>query len=259
MTKFILLGHRRSGSTLLFCDLVLHRNIYMFGELFNESEEERRRAFRSGLQGCTVAQRRGLDESMYYRDGQDGAEFLRNLAFYERYWQPVAVGFKLFYHQARDTNNARKAWDYLISDRDVRIVHIMRRNMLDSMLSLRIALQTNEWARCKGEAPSPAQMLNPLRLTPVECEDYFSEVERERQWARESFSEHPMLEVEYETDLCRRFQATMYRVHDFLGVPRRRARKMLEKQAQRTPAEQLCNYGELKAYFARTPYASLFK
>jgi hypothetical protein len=258
MIKFILLGHRRCGSTLLFCDLVRHPNVYMFGEIFNESGEERRSSFASGLRACTVAPRRGIDASKYYRDGQDGAKFLRDLVFFERYWRPVASGFKLFYHQARDTESARKAWDYLISDKDVRVIHLVRRNMLESMLSLHIAVQTNEWARFKGDAPAPNRTPDPLHLTPAECEGYFSEVEAHRRWARDSFAAHPMLEIEYEADLCDRFQATMYRVQDFLGVPRRRARKMLEKQARRTAAEAVSNYGELKAHFAHTPYDSLF-
>jgi len=257
--KFVVLGHRRSGSTLLLCDLLVHRNVYMFGELFNESEDERRRAFVSGLRGCTVARRRGIDENRFYRDGQDAAAFLKNLVFYDHYWEPVAVGFKLLYHQARNDENGRHAWDYLVADKDIRVIRLVRHNMLESMLSLRIAYQTNEWARLKNETESPVAVPAPMHLSPEECEDYFNQIEQSQEWARNMFSDHRLLEVDYESDLCRGFQNTMHRIHDFLEVPRRRARKMLQKQARRTPAEQIRNYQQLKAHFAATPYAGWFQ
>ena len=259
MVRFVVLGHRRSGSTLLLCDLLVHRNVYMFGELFNESADERRRAFASGLRGCTVAQRRGIDEDRFYREGQNAAAFLNNMVFYNHYWEPVAVGFKLFYHQARNDENGRHAWDYLIADKDIRVIRLARHNMLDSMLSLRIAYQTNEWARLKNETKPRVAEPAPMSLSPAECEDYFNQIERSQEWARKAFSEHQSLEIEYEADLCRGFQATMHRIHDFLEVPRRRARKMLQKQARRKPAEQIRNYQELKAHFAATPYAGWFQ
>lgn len=259
MIKFVLLGHRRSGSTLLLCGLAGNRNIYMFGELFNEHEDDRRKAFASGLRNCSVAERRGMSADGFYRDGQDGAQFLRDSVFYEHYWEPVAVGFKLFYHQARQTDGARRAWAHLIAHKDIRVVHLVRRNMLESMLSLRIAIQTNRWASLAGEDPAPAELLAPLHFSPQECEGFFSETEKSQQWARAAFREHPCIEIEYEGDLCRRFQATVHRVQDFLGVPRRRARRLLRKQAQRRPAEQIGNYAELKAHFAPTPYARWFE
>ena len=259
MVKFVLLGHRRSGSTLMLCDLAGHRNVYMFGELFNEHEEDRRQAFAAGLRGCTVARRRGMNGDGLYREGQDGGLFLRDSVFYEHYWEPVAVGFKLFYHQARDTEGARRAWEYLVADKDVRVVHLVRRNMLESMLSLRIAFQTNEWASLVGEAHARTEPPAPLHFSPQECEGYFGETEKSLQWARAAFDGHPCLEVEYEADLCRGFQATMHRVQDFLGVPRRRSRRLLRKQAQRRPSEQISNYAELKAHFAPTPYARWFE
>jgi len=258
VVKFVLLGHRRSGSTLLLCGLAGNRNIYMFGELFNEHEDDRRKAFASGLRGCSVAERRGMSEEGFYRDGQDGAEFLRDSVFYEHYWEPVAVGFKLFHHQARDTEGARRAWDYLVAQKDVHVIHLTRRNMLESMLSLRVALQTNQWASLAGESTAPTQPLAPMHFSPQECEGYFNETEESERWAREAFSGHPSMEVEYEADLCRGFQATVHRVQDFLGVPRRRARRLLRKQARVGPREQIGNYAELKAHFAGTPYASWF-
>jgi len=45
MKCFILLGHGRSGSTLLVRSLTEHPNVRMFGELFHYEQKERERAF----------------------------------------------------------------------------------------------------------------------------------------------------------------------------------------------------------------------
>jgi LPS sulfotransferase NodH len=261
MVRFLLLAHARSGSNLLMCGLFKQRNVHMFAELFNELEEERRRSFRASFQDCKTASvphaSVKLDENEFYHDGEDGARFLERAVFYRHARESVAVGFKMFFHQARSTENARKVWQYLICDPEIRIIHLMRRNLLESFVSLQLAFQTDQWIFPRnGEAPPVPP---PLYVCPKECADYFRNVLAGRRWAREQFRDHPSIEVEYEEDLCRRFQATMNRVQEFLGVPRRRSRRMLRKQAQRRPSEQISNYAELKAHFAPTPYARWFE
>ncbi|HYO62424.1 MAG TPA: hypothetical protein VER08_02090 [Pyrinomonadaceae bacterium] len=262
MVKFILLGHARSGSNLLTCGLFKHPHVHMFGELFNESEEERRRSFRASFKDCPVAARPhpsvSLDENSAYRDEEDGATFLERAVYYRHAREPMAVGFKMFSHQARTSDNARKVWEYLIADKEIRVIHLTRRNLFNSMVSLQLALRTDKWVRPRN-LPLPAPEPPPvIRIGPEVCKGYFRQVMAGRRWVRAQFRHHPVLEVEYEADMCERFQATMYRVQDFLEVPRRRARKMLEKQG-RPAAETVSNYGELKAHFAHTPYGVWFQ
>src|SRR6185295_16382915 len=90
---------------------------------------------------------------MYYHDGEDGGEFLKNNVFYKRYYEEwiKSVGFKVFYTQARDTINAQKAWDYLLGTTTIRIIHLYRFNLLETYLSYRIATLTNQWALLRGE------------------------------------------------------------------------------------------------------------
>ena len=257
MTKFILLGHRRCGSTLALCGLTNHGNVYISGELFNEAEHEREKAFRLGLRDSKAARERGLTGAGYYRDGDDAGEFIDKKVFFDHWWEPVAVGFKLFYHQARNTSGARKAWDYLKSHPEVRVIHLTRRHLLESFLSLRVAIQTNEWARLASTS-RPRNTIEPFYVSPQECSAYFTEIEQQREEARTSFASHPTLDIEYERDLCGDFEQTIYRLQDFLNVPRLRASKLLERQAQRKPSQQISNYAELKEYFRQSPYSHLF-
>ena len=262
MVKFMLLGHARSGSTLLVCGLMQHPGIHLFGEIFNNLEEERKSAFRAGLVNHDLVRPHkaagALDVEGFYREGADAAEFLAKRVFYKHARDSVAVGFKLFYHQARATPGARRAWRYLAHQPDLRVVELVRRDLLASLLSLHLAFRTGEWMRPRGAA-APSEEPEPMQLTPAECEDYFAEVARRRRWARRHFAGHPVLEVEYERDVCGNFEETVYRIQEFVGVPRRRARRLLEKQARWSPRELIGNYAELHEHFRRTPYAYLFE
>ena len=261
MVRFLLLAHARSGSNLMCCGLYKHNNIHMFSELFNELEDERLRSYRASFKDCEIgAQPHPSVEVKVdhgYRDEQDAAEFLRNSVFYKHAQSPIAVGFKMFFHQARTSANARKAWQYLICDNDVKVIHLTRRNLVESWISLRLAFITGKWIyRADDAVGAPAP--EPLYLKPREGENYFRQVMAGQRWVRSYFRKHPILEVEYQADLCDRFDETMNRVQDFLEVPRRPSKQMLKKQAQRKPSEQIGNYEELKAHFAHTPFTQWF-
>ncbi|HKX30611.1 MAG TPA: sulfotransferase [Blastocatellia bacterium] len=259
MVKFVLLGHKRCGSTLLSTSLTCHENVYMFGELFNESEEEREQAFRSGLRGCRAAKYADVTERDYYRDG-DAAAFLDRAVYYEHYWEPVSVGFKMFYEHCRTDEGAVKAWNYLIKNKEIHVVHLLRLNLLETLLSLIIARKTNEWARFKGsDAESPPRLVEPFHLSPQICEDYFLEITRDRRAARANFAEHPVMEITYEDHLCRDYQGTFDSICDFLKIPAMQTEMLFEKQATRRPSQQISNYAELKGHFSGSEYAGFFE
>ena len=254
MIKFILLGHGRSGSTLVVKSLAQHPNIRMAGELFHESQDERKRAF----EGLNRTYPPDKAEKHYYLEDTDGAKFLREDVFYERPWPEIrAAGFKLFYVHARNHSETRKAWPYLLENKDIRVLHLVRTNNLESFLSLKLALLTKEWKRWKNSQTERAEPPL-LTLDPKECRAYFDEKRVWRDWARASFSDHPFFEFEYERDVCRRFQPLMHDIHDFLDVPRAPASELLEKQARKPPREQIANYDELKEYFRYTPHEEFF-
>jgi LPS sulfotransferase NodH len=244
VVKFVLLSHGRTGSTLLSLALGKHPNIRMFLELFHEDREERERSFRA--------------DGRTYQDGEDAAQFLREAVFYPRYWKPLrAVGFKLFYEHARQNSEDKKVWHYLKTTKDVRIIHLVRRNLLESWLSYETALRTDVWTVLKGEAePPPA--LSPFTVDIQKCENFFRSTEKYRDWARQVFRGHPFIEVEYESDLCEHFQKTMNLLHDFLDVPRYTGMVLTKKQARHKPCQQIINYNEMKRYFAQTSYAEFF-
>lgn len=259
MIKFVLLGHKRCGSTLLASSLSCNGGVHMFGEVFNESLEERRKAFRQGLRKSLAESGPNITEQNYYHSG-DAAEFLDRSVYFRRDQKPVAVGFKMMYDDCRNDPDSMKAWSYLIAHREIRVIHLFRLNLLDSLLSLSVALRTDEWTRMKElETDSRPSLLAPFPLALERCENYFLNISRLRQLAREDFREHHVLELTYEHEISSGYQETYDRVCDFIDVPREEAQILLDKQAARKPSEQIKNYADLRSHFLRTEFGHLFE
>jgi LPS sulfotransferase NodH len=252
MVRFVLLSQPRSGSTLVRMSLADHSCVEMFGEIFNDDELIRRKALRTGSRQRRL---RGVVEP--YQEGDDGARFLRERIFAGVDEGPAAVGFKLFHSQARGDPTAATAWDYLIAEEGIRVVHLVRGNLLDSYVSLQLALLTGTWLRPAG-SPEPRRDVPPLELDPGACEEYFEEVSADFARAEHSFRHHLRLDIEYERDLCHDFEAALHRIQDFLEVPRVPPTRPLEKQARRPAREQIANYDALARYFRGSQHERFF-
>jgi LPS sulfotransferase NodH len=259
MERFILLAHPRCGSALLALTLAAHANIRMFGELFNDEEEERELAF-SEIPRWRATRLLGIDKSMYYRVGEDGGAFLHERVFCERYFEESikSVGFKIFYEQARENLNVKKAWEYLLANAGIKVIHLTRLNLLETYLSLRVATLTNEWARPKGIPLSRNSEPQPIRLEAKECALYFDEIVAYGQWVKSYWRDHPILELNYENDVRTHYDSTVSRIEDFLQVDHCPVEKRLEKQARCHPREEISNYDELKEYFRYTIHEKYF-
>jgi hypothetical protein len=170
----------------------------------------------------------------------------------------MAVGFKMFYDDCRDDPDSMKAWSYLIAHREIHIIHLFRLNLLDSLLSLSVALRTDEWTRMKETDVRP-DLLDPFPLALERCENYFLNITRLRRLVREDFREHRVLELTYEHEISSGYQETYDRVCDFIGIPRESVHILLDKQAARKPSEQIKNYADLRRHFLKTEFGHLFE
>jgi LPS sulfotransferase NodH len=250
MLKFILVAAPRTGSELLATCLRQHQNVILFGELFNDEEEERQRAFYIKKSFRSF----GEQSRTFYRWGDDANDFLNKYIFVN-HW---AVGFKILYNQARNEPKAEKAWDYLIENEDIHVIHLIRRNLLASLVSLKTALLTDEWVQLKDSPTNPTSSPT-FRLDPQHCESYFEQTLERYQWIKSAFSRHPIIEIEYERDLCHQFEKTRQDLQDFLKITRQPLEKLLVKQAKRKLHDTIINYHELKDYFQNTDYEVFFQ
>lgn len=268
--RFIVLGSARTGSNLLLSLLSAHSAVKTYGELFN-LDRLPQDALREAL--------------------EDPVSYLRRKVYASHPDRITAVGFKMFYyHLTRDyfeklidpagsssemqSQFARLrsyidanydwtelyqrfhgAWALLASDTTLMVVHLKRRNMLNTLISHKTAFQTNRWMRVKSREPSPATILH---LDAAECQRYFETLEAFAERADTLFGAHRKIEVCYE-DLAADRQATMNGVFAFLDIPCEAVSTAMAKQIVTPASEVVANYGHLKESFRHTRWNRFFE
>lgn len=122
------------------------------------------------------------------------------MAFIEKYIFPdglqdfKAIGFKLFYYRL-EKGNIYKIWDYILSQVDIRIVHLQRVNILKQLTSYRIAQKTQLWISNNHKTN-----LNNIRiyLDPNDCLFVFEKWSDYFYAYSQSLENHKVLHVTYE-------------------------------------------------------------
>jgi hypothetical protein len=240
----VILTTGRSASNLLVAALQDHPSILAYSELFIPGEEVRKSIGR-------------CEGGEYYAEGQDAAEFLSS-AVYDRPYSPAthAVGFKLLFDQARGNERERNAWRFLIDRRDIRVLHVVRPNLLDALVSYEVARRTGEWFREIGRSPE-GPPFETLTLSPLYCSWFFRRATIFNRWVVRTFVGRPMLTLTFH-ELTGLFDSTMQRVYRFLDVAPVAVKPRYVKQSVRTPELLVENYEELKQRFESTQFGWFF-
>jgi len=246
--NFVLLGHQRCGSNLLLRALTEHPQIRMLGEVMASDPKTRKMAW-----AWTAPEFDG------YQSGHDGGEFLERTVFGSPPLENLrAFGFKLFYDQARFDEFSQTAWDYILGH-DVRIVHLIRRNLFYALISLEVAERTNRWHQAIEQAGQQFPDLPPFELDPARCRAYFDSITEWRTSVLKEFSAKDVLTIDYENNLCKEFRETAFRVFRFLGTIPWHVRPGMIKQQTVTASRQIANFDDLRGYFRHTPYQEFFE
>jgi len=267
--RFMVLGSARTGSNLLLSLLSAHPHIKTYGELFNLDM---------------------LPETSLLEVLDDPVTFLRRRVYQNHKLEIAAVGFKMFYeHLTRDyftklvdvsdaapqlkekyiqfsnfieSNYAwetlderfRTTWEFLRADQSLAVIHLQRRNMLHTLISLKRAYMTSQWWSLKSEP----QTISPIHMDPEECCRYFEKLSNSAAEADAAFAEHPKINVIHE-DLIENQQDAMQRIFAFLGVPYQSVATRMKKQNPAAPRETVDNYEQLKSYFRNTRWGVFFE
>ena len=266
--RFMILGSARTGSNLLLSLLSAHPQIKTYGELFNLDSLPRE----SLLQAL-----------------EDPVAFLRQRVYETHGPEITAVGFKMFYdHLTRDyfqkpvdlseaspqlqekltqfstfiegnyawetlEKRFQSTWEFLYSDRSLAVIHLKRRNMLHTLISLKAAFMTRQWWSLK----SSPQKTPAMRLDPEECRRYFQMLDNFAADAERAFQGHPKIEIVYE-DLAEKQNDTMQEIFTFLNVPYEAVATRMKKQNVAPVRETVANYDQLKDYFQHTRWDAFF-
>ncbi len=253
--RFILLGRPRTGSTLLQTLLDSHSQIRVFGELF---------ALYS-LPGWGIEPALKSPEATALIQSEP-IKFLELHLFSSIPRQLVAspfkphlrvVGFKLFYDQAHE-EPWQVVWSWAKDRKDLKIIHIKRRNILKAHLSQRRAQVSRSWisASLGGNDKKEENDLR-LYLGYEECLRAFSYTREQEALCDSIFRGHQKIDVIYE-DLSNDWKGEIDRVQEFLKVPRELLKPRTLKQAKVPVSIEIENYLELKGRFWGTPWEEFF-
>lgn len=215
-TSFIILSEPRSGSTMLHTYLNSHTQIKSYGEVLRENIEA------NGIE-------------------KETAPYIESLAFKPHTKALKAIGLKLFYEYYEDPRYSG-SFKYVINRKDVKIIYLIRRDILKVYASLKIAQKTNVWSSVKsaGDGPRP-------KIT-IDRNDYIrfrEEHLRHRRLFLTLLKDHPLLEVAYE-DLVQNPQPILNSIQQFLGVKPKALFTLLKQQNPGSVASLITNYDEVK-------------
>ncbi len=244
--KFIILGKGRSGSNFLRSLLDSHGQILTFGEIFR----------RPGEIGWGRS-----DYNKYFQSPKlvtlmrnESPEFIEKKVFGKFPRKISAVGFKIFYQHAH--GDAREAaWTFLKNEKDLKVIHLKRRNILKRLVSYKKALVTNEWK--VGRTDQKKEKIK-VSLTYEECLQEFLRITADQEKYDDFFKNHPKIELIYE-NLSSDRDKEMKRVQSFLGVDDKPLKPSTRKQSYQPLSDSISNYFELKEKFGGTPWESFFE
>ena len=242
-SKFVILTTGRSGSNLIVRGLAAHPEVLAFAEILAQGAGDRQKA----LSGSGAAP---------LKEGDAADEYLRRVIYDFKWPDDVkAVGFKLLFDQSRHNPHHALAWRYLVASRSIKVIHVIRENLLDCALSFEIARKTGEWFRELG-TPTPAT-LGPIELTEAYCHWFFRRADLFNRGVAHKFKHHAYLRIDFE-GVTNNYATTMDRIFDFVDVSRKPSTPLLVKQSSGPTADRICNFAAIKKEFAQTKYAKYF-
>jgi LPS sulfotransferase NodH len=248
-TQFIVLSQARTGSNFLLSLLDSHEQVVTYGELFRDLDSVGWDRPSSG--------RNPHSKPLILLRNKNPRKFLET-EVYNRYPLNVsAVGFKIFYDHARAVY-LKTVWEFLQSQRDIKIIHLKRRNLLQSLVSLKKALITKQWIAVNQKESKDKLPDTSITLTYEDCLQYFQKTHDYMLDHDTFFSQHPMIDIYYE-DLCADNINQTRMIQDFLGLNYRPLKSYTLKQSSLPISESITNYFELKEQFQNTPWSVFFE
>ena len=217
--RFAIVGNARTGSNFLLGGLKSSPSIQMYHEIFASHNR---------------------------KVGENFEKILATIYQYEKKSTRM-VGFKVFYNHLTD-----EEWKKLVAHKDLKIIHLTRRNRLRTVISLEIAFKTGQWTR-SGNTSSQEEKR--ITLDPRKLLQRLQQIEEGELMTRTRFCDRQILEVVYE-DLVDSPHDVFASVAAYLGVNGIDPDKIrLKKQNPESLQQLIVNYNEVEAVLKNTPYA----
>lgn len=244
---FVVVGMPRTGSSLLLTGIRQHPSIAAHGELFHRDDKER-----SGPHAIV----RGDARVCFDAAKDDAITFIKEEVLAKAPAGIHLAGFKL--HREFVAGPGTRALLRRLKSElpQLSVVHIVRRNYLDVLVSRRVAEATGRWHQARGGHEPPPRVPR-IRIDPAAALRFFDSMDEADRTFESVFGDGAYLQLSHEA-LSRDYQSEMKRVYAFLGVEPHEVEAQLEKQITVGAEEIVENLDELRRFFAPTAYAPFF-
>ena len=187
-TRFVIVNAPRTGSTMLRLMLNSHPDICCHGEVFT-GDKKRLRSF----VGLNMQVDSPLKQ-MFLRMRNDApARFLGDFVFYAG--AHLAAGFKIVY-SVLESPLWEELFRAVLDDREIRIIHLKRKNRLKRYLSHYIANHVTGVNVVFSDKDRP--VIPKLTISPEECLADMEAVEADERRFAGYFSNHEVFDLSYE-------------------------------------------------------------
>lgn len=239
-TRFVIFSRGRTGSNLLLSLLRSHPQIRAQGEVIGETMMRD-------------------DDTKREIVGRGPLNYVKRR--FRRLGLESAVGIKVLYYQVEPeyeekwgVDGLQEVMDFLKADKDIKVIHLMRRNKLETHCSRTVAIKTKQFLLEEGEKDKGKITVH---MSPEECAEEFRLCAAWEDAIERDFADHDLLSMHYE-DLVAEREQHVAKTLDFLGVEQRDLKTKLRKQRKAPISETIENYAELKATFSGTQWESYF-
>lgn len=219
--RFAIVGNARTGSNFLLDGLKSSPSIRMYHEIFADHNR---------------------------RVGEDFDKVFSTV-FQPESKSTKIVGFKVFYNHLTE-----EEWQKFLACRDLKIIHLIRRNRLRTVISLEIAFKTGQWTKA-GKGNSSEFKEKRLKLDPSKLIKRLEQIEKGEATTRIRFRDRQVLEVVYE-ELVQSPRFVFEAVGAYLGIDGIDPGKIrLRRQNPETLQQLIINYDEIEAALQNTRFA----
>lgn len=217
--RFAIVGNPRTGSNYLLDGLKSSPSIRMYHEIFASHNRE---------------------------VGKDFDKVLSTVFQYESKSIRL-IGFKVFYNHLTEDE-----WKKLRALKDLKIIHLTRRNRLRTVISLEIAFKTGQWTK-SGHSGQPQEKR--VTLDPLKLIRRLEQIEEGEAVTRSRFSDRQILEIVYE-EMVQSPREVFSAVGAFLGVDGIDPDQIRLKRQNPESLEQLIiNYDQVESVLRNTRFA----
>lgn len=270
-TRFVVVSHIRSGSTMLTNTLNAHPNIRCFFELFHLHREA------IPFESAGYRSLQTNKEALSLRE-RDPVSFLSRYVWNRHPRSVAAVGFKLLYTQARPSNESwwkdppfdswwdhcgappiygpsgKGVWELLREDPSIKIIHLIRENQLAAMVSAETAKLTGSWGDGASGGFSKSDGIR-VRIEPNELKLSLEGSARFRSEMEQWFDPGRVFNVSFEQLVHHEAATTFRRIFQFLGVQPTTPVLKTRRMRSESLLDALENWAEIRETILDSPYS----